>query len=112
MGSNGQYEFALESLEKEAQFYAGIINHRPEWARHLQIPVKIATLLRAKKAYIKSNKGNWLNVIVSGIHYDEQKHTFICNCWQEDLNKNHGGFFRKISIDKIFLTNPEESNNG
>lgn len=104
MGNKSIYEFALDSLEEEALHYAGIINHRPEWAERLQVPVKIATLLRVKKAYLKSHKGNWLNVVVSGIHYDEQKRTFICNCWQEDLEKKHGGFFRKIPIDKIFLT--------
>lgn len=108
MGNKNMYEFALESLEDEALYYAGINNHRPEWARQLQVPVKIATLLVAKKAYIKSRKGNWLNVVVSGIHYDGQKRTFICNCWQEDLEKKHGGFFRKIPINELFLKTDEE----
>ncbi|MGN1337375.1 MAG: hypothetical protein ACI4WW_02755 [Candidatus Coprovivens sp.] len=59
--------------------------------------LRIAELLKNKRAYTKSNKKKRKDVVISYIYFDTSKKQFMAHCWVEDEGKN-----RILPISKIY----------
>ena len=83
---NGLYCENIEVLKQD-------LERLEELKKENQKAVKIATLLKNKKGYIKSQKGNFMELKISNITHNENKYmvngycTYSDNCRYVPLNK-------------------------
>lgn len=76
------------------------MNKETECVLKLQEAAKIAELLESKEGWIKSQKGNYMLLKVSGIHYKGNK--FMVNGYCEN-----GNGCRSIPLNKVYLDKEE-----